>query len=83
MGITHATKQKLFHEIEHLSNSYLVELQGFIQYLQFKQSSIGRRLDNIRLLPPEHDPILQAIGVVDVTPFSETIDEILYEDTIH
>ena len=30
------------------------------------------------VLPPEHDPILRAIGIVDSAPFSDVIDETLY-----
>lgn len=79
MGITQATKQKLLHEIEYLSHPSLVELQHFIRYLQFKQANTGRHADDLPMFSPEHDPILHALGIVDVAPFSETIDEIVYE----
>ncbi len=78
MGMTHTTKQQLLFEIEHLPNSSIAELQSFIQYLKFKQSSREIPSDTKQAFTPEHDPILQAIGGIDVPPFSETIDETLY-----
>ena len=78
MGMTPATKQQLLFEIEHLSNAYLIELQNFIQYLKFKQSSTGSISHEEQVRVPEHDPILRAIGSIDAAPFSETIDDTLY-----
>ncbi len=78
MGITQTTKKELLCEIEQLSNSYIIELQNFIQYLKFKQSSTAILTSNRRILPPEKDPILRAIGLCDVTPFSDAIDDTLY-----
>jgi len=78
MGMTQATKQKLVFEIEHLSYPYIMELQNFVQYLKFKQSTKPIQSSNRYRLAPEQDPILSAIGIVDVTPFSNTIDDILY-----
>ncbi len=77
MGITQTTKKKLLFEIEQLSNPYIVELQNFIQYLKFKQSSKAIPLSDRPVVPPEQDPILRAIGIADVTPFSDAIDDIL------
>ena len=34
--------------------------------------------DDQRVLQPEDDPILRAFGLLDVPPFSEAIDDILY-----
>jgi len=76
--MTPMTKQQLFFEIEHLPNVYIAELQNFIQYLKFKQSSAGGRLAKDRGRPPEYDPLLPAIGVIDEAPFAETIDETVY-----
>ncbi len=78
MGMTYTTKQQLLFEIEHLPNSSIAELQSFIQYLKFKQSNTDIPSDEKQVFTPEHDPILQAIGRIDVPPFSETIDETLY-----
>ena len=78
MEHSHTTKQKLAFEIEQLSNPYIMELQNFIQYLKFKQSSMTAKSSDSRVLRPEDDPILRALGLIDVTPFSETIDDTLY-----
>jgi hypothetical protein len=72
------TKQKLVFEIEQLSNPYLMELQNFIQYLKFKQSSTTATSHDRHVLRPEEDPLLHSFGLIDVPPFSETIDETLY-----
>ncbi len=78
MGMTQATKQQLLFEIEHLSNAYISELQNFIQYLKFKQLSMDSISGEEQARVPEQDPILHAIGIIDVAPFSETIDATLY-----
>ena len=78
MGMTPATKQQLLFEIEHLSNAYLAELQNFVQYLKFKQSHTESIADENPGRALEHDPLLQAIGSIDVAPFSDTIDDTLY-----
>jgi hypothetical protein len=78
MEIAQTTKQELFREIEQLSSSYLAELQNFIQYLKFKQTSqVATSIDR-KALSPENDPILSLIGLVDVAPFSENLDDMLY-----
>jgi len=78
MEIAQTTKKELFWEIEQLSSPYLAELQSFIRYLKFKQTSkVATSIDRMAL-PPENDPILCLIGIVDVAPFSENIDDMLY-----
>lgn len=78
MGITQATKQTLMAEIEHLSPPYIVELQQFVQYLKFKQSGRAIQSHDRPVLAPEQDPTLRAIGLLDMAPFSDAIDDILY-----
>ncbi|EDN68148.1 hypothetical protein BGP_5392 [Beggiatoa sp. PS] len=81
MEIAQTTKKELFREIEQLSSPYLEELQNFIQYLKFKQTSkVATSIDR-RVLSPENDPILRLIGIVDVSPFSENLDDMLYGET--
>jgi len=78
MEIAQTTKKELFLEIEQLSSSYLAELQNFIRYLKFKQTGFATTsIDRMALLP-ENDPILCLIGIVDVAPFSENLDDMLY-----
>jgi|GEM_PF-807740 hypothetical protein len=72
-------KKKLFFEIEQLSNPYIImELELFVQYLKFKQSGIIIRSGDSDVLQPEDDPVLRAFGLLDVAPFSDTIDDTLY-----
>ncbi len=75
----YTTKQKLLFEIEQLPNSYILELQNFIHYLQFKRVHTPISLNSGITLQPEDDPILRACGLIDVSPFSETIDNTLYD----
>lgn len=72
------SRQKLAHDIEHLSNTHIMELQKFVQYLKFKQASTAVSSCEVRAIQPGDDPILSGFGIVDVQPFSENIDDILY-----
>ena len=76
--MTSTTKQQLVFDIERLPNAYISELQSFIQYLKFKQARSDSHSGGKQVQLPEHDPLLQAIGSIDVEPFSETIDDTLY-----
>lgn len=76
--MTYTTKQQLVSDIEHLPNAYISELQSFVQYLKFKQAHSSNFSREKQRPLPEQDPILQAIGSIDVEPFSETIDDTLY-----
>ena len=76
--MTHMTKQQLFFEIERLPNTSIAELQSFIQYLKFKQVRSDSLSTEHHAHLPGQDPILQALGTIDVTPFSDTIDDTLY-----
>ena len=58
-------------------------LQNFIQYLKFKQATMTVETDDKRVLPPEDDPILRAFGLLDVPPFSEAIDDVLYGNVMN
>jgi hypothetical protein len=78
MEIAQTTKTELFREIEQLSSPYLLELQNFIRYLKFKQTDKAATSIDRMALPPENDPILCLIGIIDVTPFSENLDDMLY-----
>jgi len=77
MGIAQTNKSELLREIEQLPNPCLVELQNFIRYLKFKQSSAKVKSEKLTL-SPENDPILSLIGLADVAPFSDNIDDTLY-----
>lgn len=79
MGTTQTARAHIFFEIEQLSGRYLAELESFVQYLKFKQAGTETAADRrSRALPPEADPLLQALGAVEAEPFAETIDDTLY-----
>jgi hypothetical protein len=80
MGTTQAVRTQLLVEIEQLSGRYLTELESFVQYLKFKQTSAGSTADrrSRRALSPEADPLLQAIGVAEAEPFADAVDDTLY-----
>ena len=78
MEIAQTTKKELFVEIQQLSSPHLAELQNFIRYLKFKQTNKAASPFNEITLPPNKDPILELIGLVDVAPFSENLDDVLY-----
>ena len=78
MEAAQSIKQKIIYDIECLNKNYMLELQTFIQYLKFKQSTGIDATDEIPSLPSEDDPILGMIDSIDVPPFSDKIDEILY-----
>jgi len=78
MTIMPITKQQLLFDIEQLLPPYLIELQKFVQYLKFKQSSTILDATAPFALPPEQDPILKVIGIADVAPCADKIDEVLY-----
>ena len=71
-------EQQLLREIEQLSTPYFMELQNFIQYLEFKQANMTAAAHGSRILRPEGDPILRTCGLIEVAPFSEAMDDILY-----
>lgn len=78
MSEVQTIKEELLREIEQLSNPYLIELQNFIRYLTFKQTGRMTLSSSSFFLPSDKDPILGLIGIVDITPFSDEVDNILY-----
>jgi hypothetical protein len=79
MATMQTARAQLFVEIEQLSGRYLAELESFVQFLKFKQAGAAQPDDSrCRVLAPEADPLLQAVGAVDAVPFAEHIDDALY-----
>jgi len=78
MSEVQTIKEELLWEIEQLSNPYLIELRNFIRYLTFKQTGRMTLSSSSSFLPSDKDPILSLIGIVDITPFSDEVDNILY-----
>lgn len=79
MATAQTARAQLFFEIEQLSGKYLAELESFVQFLKFKQASMGRSAESSgKVLPPEADPLRRIIGAIDAEPFADDIDDALY-----
>ena len=79
MATAQIARAQLFYEIEQLSGRYLAELESFVQFLKFKQASMGRAAEsNGDALSPEADPIRRVVGAIDAEPFADDIDDALY-----
>jgi len=65
-------KQRILLELEWLSLPQLMEILQLIVRFKFKSPPAKTPLN------PLNDPILQTIGLADVPPHADEIDEILY-----
>lgn len=75
--MTKTLKDRLLEEIERLPEDRLHEVLDFIECLRTKNmKEAGAGLPES--LDPQKDPILKLIGIADVEPFSQNIDEELY-----
>lgn len=69
-----ALKEKLIKEVEKLPEDCLQEVLNFVGYILAKEGekptpkSLGE-------LDPKKDPILKLMGIADVEPFSQNIDQ--------
>lgn len=72
---TKTIREKLLVELEDLPSSSLQEALDFVVYLKAKEG-VGERVK--AELDPEADPILGLIGIADVKPFADNIDQELY-----
>jgi len=72
-------RERLIEEIDRLPEERLREVLDFVEYILMKE---GRRSTpkSSEGLDPEKDPILKLMGIADVEPFSQNIDEQLYGD---
>ena len=76
--VTKALKDRLIEEIGKLPKDRLREVLDFVGYLRTKEGN-GDTEKLPEDLDPKKDPILRLMGIADVEPFSEDIDEALYE----
>lgn len=63
--------------LEQLPPEGLAELTNFIEFLGFKYHLPGS-VESEPPLNPEADPLLQVIGVAEVEPLAQDIDDLLY-----
>ncbi len=70
-------KERLIKELEKLPEGRLQEILDFVEYILMKEEQEGAPKSPDEL-DPRKDPILKLIGIADVEPFSQDIDEELY-----
>ncbi len=74
---TVALKERLLKHVERLSEADIREVLDFVEFLQTKRHKVEPIPEKAHL-DPESDPILKLIGIADVEPFADRIDEELY-----
>ena len=69
-----ALKKKLINRMEKLSDTDIREILDFVEFLQakrYKRKAVSK-------FDSENDPILKFMGMSDVEPFADKIDQELY-----
>ncbi len=72
-----ALKKQLLNRMEKLTATDIREVIDFVEFLQIKKYKI-KTIPEKAKLDSEKDPILKIIGLADVEPFSNKIDQELY-----
>jgi len=70
-------KQELMSRVDRLPEEDLREVVDFAGYLLSRAASQFSPESSVAL-DPTLDPILQVIGIGDVEPFAQDVDELLY-----
>jgi hypothetical protein len=68
-------KEIVLNALDELSEEKLVELIDFTEFILSRAKT--QKLEE-SLLDPDKDPILRLIGLADVEPFADKIDDDLY-----
>jgi len=74
---TNVLKERLIEELERLPEDRLREALDFVVYLRTREKN-GAATRSPEDLDPQKDPILKLVGIADVEPFSQNIDQDLY-----
>ena len=74
---TNVLKERLIEELERLPEDRLREALDFVVYLRTREKN-GAATRSPEALDPQKDPILKLVGIADVEPFSQNIDQDLY-----
>ena len=70
-------KERLINNIEKLHKTDINEALDFIEFL-LKKKSKERIVPKVREVDLTKDPILRLMGIADIEPFSNDIDQELY-----
>ena len=74
---TNVLKERLIEELERLPEDRLREALDFVVYLRTREKN-GAATRSPEDRDPQKDPILKLVGIADVEPFSQNIDQDLY-----
>lgn len=79
MNINRVTsyKKKLINSLDKLSEGDMQELLDFAEFIVSRRYRT-EKLSHKRKLVPESDPILKLMGIADIAPFADKIDNELY-----
>ncbi|HDO21279.1 MAG TPA: DUF2281 domain-containing protein [Nitrospirae bacterium] len=69
-----ALKKRLINRVEKLSDTDIREILDFVEFLQAKRC----KRKAVSELDLEKDPILKFMGISDIEPFADKIDQELY-----
>jgi len=73
-------RQALIAEVEKLPADYLREVLDFVRFILFRATY--RTPERREPLDPRQNPLLKLIGIADVEPFADNIDEELYGELL-
>jgi hypothetical protein len=73
---TSILKNRLIKNLGSLNKSDIQNVLNFSEFLLFKGDK--KRPVRSTVLDPKKDPILEIIGIADVEPFADSIDQQLY-----
>lgn len=74
---TVALKERLLKCVERLPKTDIQEVLDFVEFLQAKRHRV-KPISEKAQLDPEKDPILKVMGIANVEPFANKIDQELY-----
>lgn len=69
--------ERVLNNLGKLPEADIQEVLDFIEFIQIKRQKL-RRPPQIEQLDPKKDPVLKLMGIADVTPFADKIDQELY-----
>ena len=70
-------KERLIDKMEKLPEPDIQEVLDFVEFLEMKRSK-GRVVPQKPEVDPTKDPILELLGIADIDPFANKIDQELY-----
>lgn len=69
--------ERVLNNLGKLPEADIQEILDFIEFIQIKRQKL-RRTPQTEQLDPKKDPVLKLMGIADVAPFADKIDQELY-----